>query len=87
MCIILGFLAPDEVLQLYYMYYKYIHRVTFFCITSKGILIWQPAKQNAWQVKSHQVVVFIIKVIQLYGLMAWWVRSCLNEMRSRYQDE
>ena len=58
MCIILGFLALDEVLQLYYRYYNYIHRVAFLCINSKGLLIWKLAKQTAWQVRSHRELLF-----------------------------
>ena len=67
LCIIFDMLALDEVLQLYYRYYNYIHRVVFLCISSKGA-----AKQTAWQVRSHQAIIFLIKVIiHLYGLVGW----------------
>ena len=75
MCIIFDILALDEVPKLYYRYYNYIHRVAFLCISSKGVLIWKPAKQTAWQVRSHQAwqaIIFLIKVIiHLYGLVGW----------------
>ena len=72
MGIIFDILALDDVLQLYYRYYNYIHRVAFLCISSKGVLTWKPAKQIAWQVRSHQAIIFLIKVIiHLYGLVGW----------------
>ena len=44
----------------------------FFFIRSKGLLIWELAKQTAWQVRSHQATIFLIKVIiHLYGLVGW----------------
>ena len=44
----------------------------FFFICSKGLLIWELAKQTAWQVRSHQATIFLIKVIiHLCGLVGW----------------
>ena len=58
----------------------------FFFIRSKGLLIWELAKQTAWQVRSHPATIFLTKVIiHLYGLVGWlgwwdptWMRWDLN---------